>query len=126
MKGDKQDMFEKKKWVIVGVTDKKDRFGYKIWKLLRNSGYEVYGVNPRLDELDGVKIYDEIKDLPETPDVLNMIVNPKLAKPAMEQAKEKGITDIFFQPGSYDEDILQLADDMGFTRVTDCVYASLA
>ena len=45
----------KKLWVVAGVTAKKDRFGYKIWKILKDHSYEAYGVNPNYDEIEGEK-----------------------------------------------------------------------
>lgn len=121
----KWDMLNEKCWAIVGVTDKTNRFGYKIWKLLNQRDYEVYGINPTLEELDGKKIYKSLKDLPVVPTVVNMIVNPKVSKEVLKDAKELGIKNIFFQPGSHDTETIEIAKEMGFNIVMDCVYASL-
>lgn len=121
----KDEMFKKEVWAVIGITDKTERFGYKIPKLLEEKNYKVYGVNPKLDELEGIKVYKNLSQVPEKIDVINMIVNPKFAKTYLEEAKELGIKNIFFQPGSYQEETIEYAKELGFNIVTDCVYASL-
>lgn len=121
----KDEMFKKEVWVVIGITDKTERFGYKIPKLLEEKNYKVYGVNPKLDELEGIKVYKNLSQVPEKIDVINMIVNPKFAKTYLEEAKELGIKNVFFQPGSYQEETIEYARELGFNIVTDCVYASL-
>ena len=118
-------MFKKEVWAVIGITDKTERFGYKIPKLLEEKNYRVYGVNPKLDELEGIKVYKNLSQVPEKIDVINMIVNPKFAKTYLEEAKELGIKNVFFQPGSYQEETIEYAKELGFNIVTDCVYASL-
>ncbi|MBC8590735.1 CoA-binding protein [Wansuia hejianensis] len=122
----KEEMLEKKKWVVAGVTAKKDRYGYKIWKILKENNYETYGVNPNYDEIEGEKIYHSIMDLPIKVDVLDMVVSPKHAMVTLDEAKEAGIEYIFFQPGSYDDDVVRKAQDLGFKYlINDCIYATL-
>lgn len=121
----KDEMFKKEVWAVIGITDKTERFGYKIPKLLEEKNYKVYGVNPKLDELEGIKVYKNLSQVPEKIDVINMIVNPKFAKTYLEEAKELGIKNVFFQPGSYQEETIEYAKELGFNIVTGCVYASL-
>lgn len=121
----KDEMFKKEVWAVIGITDKTERFGYKIPKLLEEKNYKVYGVNPKLDELEGIKVYKNLSQVPEKIDVINMIVNPKFAKTYLEEVKELGIKNVFFQPGSYQEETIEYAKELGFNIVTDCVYASL-
>lgn len=119
------EIVEKKVWAVVGVTAKKDRFGYKIWRTLQKHGYEVYGVNPNYSEIEGEKIYHNLKELPKKVDVVDMVVAPRHGMNTLEEAKELGIEYIFFQPGSHDSEIIQKAEEEGFKYVKDCIYAIL-
>lgn len=122
----KEEMLEKKVWVVAGVTAIKDRFGYKIWKTLKEHNYETYGVNPNYDEIEGEKIYHSVTDLPKKVDVLDMVVGPKIAIKTLEEAKEANIEYIWFQPGSYNNEVLEKAKELGFKILyDDCVYATL-
>lgn len=122
----KKEMLDKKLWVVVGVTGKKDRFGYKIWKTLKEYDYETYGVSPNYEELEGDTIYPSVKDLPKKVDVLDMVVAPKIAIHILDEAKEAGIEYIWFQPGSYNDEVLAKAKELEFKILyDDCVYATL-
>lgn len=103
----KEEMLGKKSWVVVGVTANKDKYGYKIWKTLKKHNYETYGVNPNYDEIEGEKVYHFLKDLPVKVEVLDMVVPPRIAINTLEEAKESGIEYIFFQPGTYNDEVVQ-------------------
>ncbi len=126
MKKNKEAMLEKKNWAVAGVTARKERYGYKIWKTLKEHGYNTFGVNPNYDELEDEKIYHKLVDIPEKVDVLDMVVGPKIAMETLDDAKEAGIEYIWFQPGSFNDQVIKKAEDMNFKIVyNDCVYAVL-
>ncbi len=122
----KKQMLEMKSWVVVGVTANKDKYGYKIWKTLRQHDYNTFGVNPNYDEIEGEKIYHSLKDLPEKVQVLDMVVPPKIAIKTLEEAKESGIEYIFFQPGTYNKEVVAKAEELELKYLLDdCIYATL-
>ncbi len=122
----KEEMLTLRNWAIVGATAKPDRFGYKIWKQMQEKGYTVYGVNPNYDEIEGIKVYDSLSAIGQPVDAIDMVIGRKHVPGILEEAKKLGIMNIFFQPGSYDKDVVQLAEDMGFQIIVDdCIYRSL-
>ena len=48
-----KDALAEKVWAVIGATHKTDKFGYKIYKCLKEHGYEVYPVNPNVTSIDG-------------------------------------------------------------------------
>ncbi len=122
----KEKMMSLKNWAVVGVTKKKERYGYKIWKILKEHNYNVYGVSPNYDELEGDKLYKSVSDLPEKVEVIDMVVSPKIGMSVLDKIKEAGIKYVFFQPGTYNEEIIKKAEELGLEYlVDDCVYATL-
>src|SRR5699024_10774044 len=122
----KRDMMEQKIWAVAGVTNKKDRYGYEIWKKLKEHGYKAYGVNPNYNEIEDKKIYGSVEGVPEKIDVLNMVVGPKIGMSTLDEARSAGIENIWFQPGSHDDEIIEKAKELNFTIVYDnCIYAEL-
>lgn len=122
----KKEMMDSKKWVVIGVSGNKDKYGYKIWKILRENDYTVYGVSPNYNELEGEKIYESLNSLPEKVDVLNMVVSPKISIGVLEEAKQAGIEMIFFQPGTYNDEVVAKAEELNLRYLLDdCVYAIL-
>lgn len=122
----KQEMLNKKSWVVVGVSEKKDKWGYKIYKILKDHNYETYGVSPNYDEIEGDKVYHTLSELPAKVEVLDMVVSPKISLKTLEEAKELGIEYIFFQPGTYNDEVVAKAEELGLKYLlNDCIYATL-
>ena len=46
-----QQALDQKVWAVIGATHKTEKFGYKIYKCLKDHGYEVYPVNPNIAEI---------------------------------------------------------------------------
>lgn len=122
----KKDMLDKKVWAVLGVSPNKGKFGYKIYKKLKDNNYKVYPINPKYDEIEGDKCYKSIEDLPETPDVLDFVVPPQVSLNALDEVKEKGIKNVWFQPGTSDKNVIEKAKKNDFNIVEDCVLVALS
>ncbi len=89
--------FGQKKWAVVGATPDEEKFGNKIYKMLREAGFVVYPVNGRYDEILGDKCYGSLHELPEKVDMVSIVVRPDIA--------ENFVSDydavFWFQPNTY-------------------------
>lgn len=118
-------MLELRTWAVVGVTPKQEKFGYKIWKRLKNNGYDVYAVNPNYKEIEGEPCYASLADLPVKPDVIDFVVPPSVTLQTIEEAHKLGIKNLWFQPGTYDEEVTARAKELGMNTVYNCVLVQL-
>ncbi|QUI24258.1 CoA-binding protein [Vallitalea pronyensis] len=119
------DMLAMKKWAVVGATEEQNKFGYRIYKKLKDHGYTVYPVSVKYDEIDGDKAYKNLSDLPEKVDVVDFVVNPKIGLSIIEQCKELGIEHVWLQPGTASTEILDYAKENQIAIVEGCVLVSL-
>ena len=69
-----QQALDQKVWAVIGATHKTEKFGYKIYKCLKDHGYEVYPVNPNIAEINGDKCYPSLSALPVVPAVVDFVV----------------------------------------------------
>ncbi len=119
-------MLNLKRWALLGATTDTTRFGYKIFREPEDRGYTVYGINPKYDSIDGIKLYKSIEELPELIDGINVIVNPKITLEALPKIKAKGIKNVWFQPGSFNEEVIEEAKKLGFNiELEDCMHVEL-
>jgi hypothetical protein len=125
MSNNREVMLGKKIWAVIGVTPNKEKFGYKIWKTLLDNNYDAYAINPKYDEIYGAKCYHSLTELPVKPEVVDFVVPPPITIKAVEEAKEIGIKNLWFQPGTWNENVLERADSLGMKHIEDCVYAIL-
>lgn len=77
-------LFYPRSVAVVGASRTPQTVGNDIVKNLVHQGYggHVYPVNPKADELYGLKVYPSLDDLPETVDLV-IIAIPALAVPAV-------------------------------------------
>lgn len=118
-------MLAKKVWAVVGANDRFDKFGNKIYKKLKERGYTVYPVNPKAETVDGDKCYNDLASLPEAPEVIDMVVAPERGKPVIEEAARLGVRNVWFQPGTYDDELMASIEGLGLNAVQDCVLVQL-
>src|SRR5687767_10583352 len=76
METDLTRMFAPRTAALVGATDSTTSFGGRVFRQMTNFGFpgKIYPVNPRLKALAGLACYASLKDLPETPDHVGVIV----------------------------------------------------
>lgn len=121
-----KDMLSRKVWAVVGATENQSKFGYKIFDKLRRFGYEVYPVNPVYSEVSGEKCYPALSALPVKPECISVVVGPDKSPEVVMQAKELGIQNIWFQPGTYTPDIIDQSETAGLNTVyMHCVLVEL-
>ena len=122
----KESMLKKKIWAVIGANNDPEKFGNKIYKKLKYEGYTVYPVNPRYDNVDGDPCYPNLSSLPEIPEVLDMVVSPKVGKAFIEEASKLGIKNIWLQPGTCDQETLELLKERHLVGLQACVLVALS
>jgi len=108
-----------RKWAVIGVSEDREKYGNKIYRDLRNAGYQVFAVNPKLATVEGDPCYASLKDLPEVPDVVDLVVPPSVSLKVVEECLALGVKRIWFQPGSESEEAVKKAQDGGMEVVYD-------
>jgi predicted CoA-binding protein len=98
-----KEFMAKKRFAVVGATDNAEKYGNRIFKNLTSRGYEVYPVNPNLKEIEGVKCYPNLSELPAKVDVVDFVVPPKVTESILKECKKLGLDNIWLQPGSESE-----------------------
>lgn len=92
-----------KRFAVVGASDNINKNGYKILKKLIAKGYEVYPVNPRIKEIEGLKCYPSLTDIPIKIDVVDIVTPPEVTEKIVEECKTMEIKRVWLQPGAESE-----------------------
>lgn len=119
-------MLRQTAWAVVGATDRRDKYGFKIYDFLKQHGYRVYPINPHVPEIQGDKCYAALTQLPEKPAVVNMVISPRLAEPVLKECSQLQIKYVWFQPGAGSAQTMAKCRELGLTAVNDiCVMAKI-
>jgi acetyltransferase len=77
---------------IVGATPRMQYGGRFLAAALKaQDRVRVYAVNPRYDEIMGVKSYQSVRDLPEAPDVVGIVVPYGQVLDVLQESHHKGV-----------------------------------
>ncbi len=93
-------------FTVVGASRDPSKYGHQVYRDLRAAGYQVYPVNPNADEILGDKCYPNLESLPELPQVVDLVVPPKVTNQIVKDCKKLGINKVWMQPGSESETAL--------------------
>lgn len=107
------------KVAVVGASNKSERAGYYIPRFLQNQGYEIFPVNPGLDEVLGEKCYPSLLDIPEPIEIVDIFRRAEFVDKIVDEAIEKGAKVIWMQSGIVNEQAAQKALDAGMQVVMD-------
>ena len=120
-----REFMDQRRFAVVGATDNPEKYGNRIVKNLRDRGYEVYPVNPRLEKVEGLKCYPTIADIPVRVDVVDFVVPPAAAEEILRQCQALGFERIWLQPGSESKEAIVFCQDHGLRVVHSvCVMMS--
>jgi predicted CoA-binding protein len=109
----------KRVWAIVGASENTEKFGNRIYRNLKQAGYEVYGVNPNAETADGDPIYPTLADLPVKPDVVDVVVPSWVGRRVAEEAAKAEIPILWLQPGAESDELIVYATSLGLNVIHD-------
>lgn len=94
-----------------GVSRNPKKFGYSVFKELREKGLNLIPINPNTDEIDGVKTVNSVTELSEDVKALYITTGKENTLEVVRQAKEKGIKHIWIQQTSDTPEALAVFKD---------------
>jgi len=90
-----KSFLDQKKIAVVGVSDKRETGCNLAYKNFKQNGYQVYAVNPRISVYDGDACYADLKSLPDKPDAVFILANPKVTEQIVGQCVELGVKHVW-------------------------------
>jgi uncharacterized protein len=128
---DVKALLEKSKNVaIVGISNKEDRASYQVAKWLQqNSHFNLFFVNPVIDEVLGQKTYPSLADIQEEIDIVDVFRKAEDCPSVLEKAIAIGAKSIWLQLGITNDEVAAVGTEAGLEVVMDrCMkidYANL-
>jgi hypothetical protein len=90
-----QEFLALKTIAIVGVSDQRDTGCNAAYARFKEAGYAVIPVNPRISEYDGVTCYPDLATIPDKPDGVFILTNPKVTEQIVDECVQLGIKHVW-------------------------------
>ena len=106
---------------IIGASADRSKYGNKSVRAHLAQGYQVFPVNPKGGEIEGLKVYKSLKEVPvQQLDRVSLYVPPAIGMKLVEQIAEKGCDQLWLNPGSESEELSTKARQLGLEPITAC------
>lgn len=90
-----KDFLAQRKIAVVGVSDKRETGCNLAYRSLKGAGYAVTAVNPRLTAFEGDPCYPDLRSIPENPDAVFVLTNPRVTEEIVHQCVDLGIKHVW-------------------------------
>lgn len=91
---------ENNKYAVIGVSKNPEKYGHRVFKDLLGAGWDVYPVNPKVDEILGQKVYPKLSNIDKKIDVVIFVVPPQVTLEVLNEVEKLDIKNVWLQPGS--------------------------
>jgi predicted CoA-binding protein len=110
-----------KRIAVAGVSRDPRQTANAIYRKLRDSGYEVFPVNPRTDTAEGTRCYPDLAAIPGAIDGLVVVTPPGAALDLVRQCADRGVRRIWFHrlvgAGSGSAEAVSVARERGMSCI---------
>ena len=105
---------------VIGASSAHHKYGNKAVRAYLRQGWTVYPVNPTEKTIEGLTVYPTIGDIPGKVDRVSMYVPPSIGITLLEAIKAKGAAELFLNPGSESDALVDRATALGLDPIQAC------
>lgn len=111
--------------VVLGASNKEDRYSYKAMKLLQEHGHKVIPVHPKLVEIEGIKVRNDLLDVKESIDTVTVYLAPERSAKIIDNIISLKPKRIITNPGTESQEIDDACAEAGIEVVKACTLVLL-
>lgn len=112
-------------FVVLGASDKEDRYSYKALMLLQEHGFNVIPIHPKLQTISGIPVTESLDKVTDKINTITMYVGPQISQGLVLDLIRIKPKRIIFNPGSENPEIYQALKDAGINVIEACTLVML-
>ncbi len=105
---------------IIGASSNPRKFGNRAVRAFRRQGYTVVPINPNEPEVEGLKTYASVLDVPDPIDMATFYVPPQIGEKVMPEVARKRIPEVWLNPGADSDELIALARSLNVEPIVAC------
>ena len=90
----------RKSVAVVGASRARHKFGNKSVRAHRAAGWQVFPVNPRGGEIEGLTAYRSLGEVPADLDRITVYLPPASTRELLPAIRAKGAAEVWLNPGA--------------------------
>ncbi len=105
---------------VIGASSDRRKFGNRALRAYIDQGYTVLAINPNETEVEGIKTYASVLDVPGPIDMATFYVPPEIGEKVIEEVARKGIAEVWLNPGAESDALVARAKSLNIRPIEAC------
>ena len=110
---------------VVGASSDRRKFGNRAVRAFQAQGYTVVPINPHEAEVEGLKTYASVLDVPGPIDMASLYVPPEIGELVIEEIARKGIAEVWVNPGAESDALIARARALEIQPIVACSIVAI-
>jgi len=105
---------------VIGASNDRHKFGNRAVRAYHQQGYTVVPINPHEREVEGLKAYASVLDVPGPIDMASFYVHPEVGERVIDEVARKQIPEVWLNPGAESEALIARATELQLRPIVAC------
>src|SRR3954447_125554 len=110
---------------VIGASNDRNKFGNRALRAYKEQGFTVVPINPHEAEVEGLKAYRSVVDVPGIIDMASFYVPPDVGLRVMEDVAAKGIAEVWLNPGADSDELIARAKALHIQPIVACSIVAI-
>jgi predicted CoA-binding protein len=110
---------------VIGASNDRRKFGNRAVRAFQQQGYTVVPINPHDAEVEGLKAYASVLDVPGTIDMASFYVPPDVGEVIIGDVAQKGIAEVWLNPGAESDELIARAKALHIEPIVACSIVAI-
>jgi predicted CoA-binding protein len=118
-------MQESKVVAVIGASSNPQKFGNRAVRAFRRQGYTVVPINPHEREVEGLRAYASVLDVPGPIDMASFYVPPDIGEQIIDEIARKQIPEVWLNPGAESDRLIARARALSIQPIVACSIVAI-
>jgi uncharacterized protein len=105
---------------VIGAPSQRHKFGNRAVRAFLRQGHTVIPINPHEAEVEGLRTFASVLDVPGPIDMATVYVPPEAGLHVMDEIAKKHIPEVWLNPGADDDAVVERARALGLAPIIAC------
>ena len=110
---------------VIGASSNRQKFGNRAVRAYLREGYTVIPINPHEAEVEGIKAYRSVLDVPGPIDMASFYVPPHIGEQVIDEVAQKQIPEVWLNPGAESDALIARARSLSIRPIVACSIVAI-
>ena len=110
---------------VIGASSNRQKFGNRAVRAFLQQGFTVIPINPHETEVEGLKAYASVLDVPGPVDMASLYVPPEIGEQLIGEIARKGIGEVWLNPGAESDELIARARALQIQPIVACSIVAI-